>query len=106
MNELSCFDISHKEKIIGRNQELLHILLEQVKVLEENGNSPALIDSKRNEMLIYQKKIEDAEAALLARGPCPIAICTKHHGPAKDAMMEVETGQYADTNSDFKLVSP
>ncbi|GBM91364.1 Nucleic-acid-binding protein from transposon X-element [Araneus ventricosus] len=101
-----CHEISQKEKTIDKNQALIQTLKIQLKELEEQGGSPALIDSKRNEMLIYQRKVEDAEATLLNKGPCLIETCSKHHGPAKDVMMEVESGQYADSCSDFKLVSP
>ncbi|GBN91106.1 hypothetical protein AVEN_66902-1 [Araneus ventricosus] len=106
MNETYCYEISQNEKIIDKNQELVHTLKIQIQTLEEHGDSPALIDSKRNEMLLYQKKIDDAEAALINRGPCPIETCTKHHETTKDASMEVESGQYANSYSDFKQVSP
>ncbi|GBO34199.1 Nucleic-acid-binding protein from transposon X-element [Araneus ventricosus] len=106
MNETYCYEISQNEKTIDKNQELVRSLKYQIRMLEEQGDSPALIDSKRNEMLLYQKKISDAEAALINRGPCPIETCTKHHEITKDASMEVESGQYGNHYSDFKLVSP
>ncbi|GBO38117.1 Nucleic-acid-binding protein from transposon X-element [Araneus ventricosus] len=105
-NDQVCQEISRRENVIDSNQVLVQRLSEQIRCLEENGNSPALIDSKRNEMLFYNTRIQAVEVALLVSGPCPKESLKKHHGPAKDAMMEVETGQYADSNSDFKMVSP
>ncbi|GBO00033.1 hypothetical protein AVEN_128900-1 [Araneus ventricosus] len=101
-NDRVCQEIFRKENIIDINHGLAQELAAHIRRLEATRNPPAIIDSKRNEMQIYKARVKAAELALLAIGPCPKESCEKHHGPAMDATMEVETGQYSDSNQILK----
>ncbi|GBN54595.1 hypothetical protein AVEN_21552-1 [Araneus ventricosus] len=101
-----CQEISRRESIIDKNQDFAQTCRKVIRDLQINGGSAALIASRNNELLSYEKKIEESEAVLISLGPCPVITCPKHHEARKDDEMDTETGQYAVDNSEFKVVSP
>ncbi|GBN60317.1 Nucleic-acid-binding protein from transposon X-element [Araneus ventricosus] len=101
-----CQEISRRESIIDKNQDFAQTCRKVIRDLQINGGSAALIASRNNELLSYEKKIDESESILISIGPCPVMSCSKHHEAIKDDAMDLETGQYVDQNSEFKVVSP
>ncbi|GBM97584.1 hypothetical protein AVEN_121407-1 [Araneus ventricosus] len=102
-----CQEISRRESIIDKKSGLWYKhAVKVIRDLQINGGSAALIASRNNELLSYEKKIDESEAILISIGPCPVMSCSKHHEARKDDEMDTETGQYAADNSEFKVVSP
>ncbi|GBN91457.1 Nucleic-acid-binding protein from transposon X-element [Araneus ventricosus] len=101
-----CQEISRRESIIDKNQDFAQTCRKAIRDLQINGGSAALIASRNNELISYEKKIEESESILISIGPCPVMSCSKHHEASKDDVMDLETGQYVDQNSEFKVVSP
>ncbi|GBN35997.1 hypothetical protein AVEN_86955-1 [Araneus ventricosus] len=101
-----CQEISRRETLIDKNQDYAQKWCNQISC----GNE-ALIASRNNKLLTFEKKIEECEGVLISIGPCPIMneYYSRHHESTKDVEM-AETGQYVGsvpyTSSDFKIVSP
>ncbi|GBM19633.1 hypothetical protein AVEN_107303-1 [Araneus ventricosus] len=101
-----CQEISRKEVIIDKNQDFAQKCRKAIREIMINGGNDALISSRTNELLSYEAKIAESEAALITIGPCPVISCTKHHEAIKDVEMHV-TSQLVDSSPpDFQTVSP
>ncbi|GBM35556.1 hypothetical protein AVEN_106776-1 [Araneus ventricosus] len=87
-----CHEISLREATIDKNQAFAQNCRKAIRDLQINGGNAALIASRNNELLSYEKKIEESEAVLISIGLCPVMSCTKHHEARKDATMDTETG--------------
>ncbi|GBL95811.1 hypothetical protein AVEN_732-1 [Araneus ventricosus] len=87
-----CQEISRREVIIDKNQDFAQKCRKAIREILINGGNEALVSSRNNELLSYEAKIAESEAALISIGPCPVMSCTKHHEAVKDVEMD-ETGQ-------------
>ncbi|GBM90431.1 Nucleic-acid-binding protein from transposon X-element [Araneus ventricosus] len=101
-----CHEISLREATIDKNQAFAQSCRKVINDLQMEGGNAAIISSRQNELLNYEKKIEECEAVLISIGPCPVMNCQKHHETRKEDAMDTETGQYGVHNSEFKVVSP
>ncbi|GBO00520.1 hypothetical protein AVEN_3739-1 [Araneus ventricosus] len=83
-----CQEISRNEVIIDKNQDFEQKCRKAIREILINGGHEALIASRTNELLTYEAKIAEREAALISIGPCPVMSCTKHHEKVKDVEMD------------------
>ncbi|GBN49926.1 hypothetical protein AVEN_210062-1 [Araneus ventricosus] len=55
-NDQFCLEISHREAIIDENQAFAQNCRKAIRDLQINGGNVALIGSRNNELLTYEKK--------------------------------------------------
>ncbi|GBM80937.1 hypothetical protein AVEN_243228-1 [Araneus ventricosus] len=92
-----CQEISREEVIIDKNQDFAQKCRKAIREIMMNNGNDALISSRTNELLSYEAKIAESEAALISIGPCLVMSCTEHHEAVKDVEMD-GTNQLVDSS--------